>query len=143
MRNLKDYIQKLKITCKHIWFLPRFWFWCRWQRIRANCLTASKSVEFSYVVTLWILLLFLYTMGGMCRTTVRSKMELFVTKANNWKPWNFVTESIILNFVVILNTLLTAVEILACCCICVNIACSLVLYLKILNVLYFPNENWS
>ena len=37
------------------------------------------------------------------RTTAKSKLELFVTKTNCWKPLTFVTKSSILDFAVVPN----------------------------------------
>ena len=41
---------------------------------------------------------------GVSRTTAKSKLELFVTKVNGWKPLNFVTKSSILDFAVVPDT---------------------------------------
>ena len=43
---------------------------------------------------------------GLCATTIKSKMDLFVTKANGFKPLVFVIKSSILDLVVVPETLL-------------------------------------
>ena len=51
-------------------------------------------------------------MLDVARTTAESWIELIVTKVNNWKTLSFVKASSVRDFVVILDTPLTNLEIL-------------------------------